>query len=265
MPTKPWINCVRPLVTDRATKPRRSGLTMVIDKGIGIREMADLMEMASDYVDFVKLAFGSSVLYPEDQLRQKIELVRSSGVDIYPGGTLLELAAVQGLGMAFVDRLVDWGFTAMEVSEGTVDLDAKMRRELIGAGKAAGLKVFAEVGEKDAGTFYDADRIVRGVLTDIESGADWVIVEGRDSGKNVGTYDRDGNPREDFVQAVLDRLGPNAPLMWEAPMSSQHVYWTKLLGPNVNLGNVQPSDVLSLESLRQSLRGDTMKKSLDLR
>lgn len=237
---------------------------MVIDKGLGLRETADLLEVCAPYIDFVKLAFGSSVLYPESVLAEKIRLIRSFDVDVCPGGTLMEIAHHQGLSERLVARTAEWGFTALEVSEGTIELTPEERRRLIRLGVGHGLFVLTEIGKKDPSATMRAAEVVRSVERDLEWGARIVIVEGRDSGRSVGAYDGDGKPRSAFVDEILRRVGDGSPVMWEAPIPSQQLYWVKKVGPNVNLGNVQPGDVLSLESVRQALRGDTLKDRLDL-
>lgn len=256
-----WSEVVPQLVPSRERKPRKRGFTMVIDKGLGIGEMTDLLRTGAGYIDWIKFAFGTSVLYPEDVLMEKIELIRSFGVGVYPGGTLLEIAVALGEGENMIRRLPKWGFTAVEVSEGTIDLSVKTRDRLIRFAKDEGLDVLSEIGKKDKGSTLTSDYTKRQIKADLKSGSRIVIIEGRDSGQGVGTYDDDGHPRADFVKSILDADNDDA-IMWEAPLPSQHVYWIKTVGPNVNLGNVQPQDVLSVEAIRCALRGDTIQDAL---
>ncbi len=255
----PWAKCALPPVEEREAKPRARGLTMVIDKGLGLYETRDLLGVCAPYIDFVKLAFGSSVLYGTHLLNAKLQEIRNHGVDVYPGGTLLELAGVQGRAEAFFERACELGFTGIEVSEGTVELSRFRRRRLIETARSIGLRVVSEVGKKDRNAQMDTTNVVRQVEEDLEWGAECVIIEGRDSGRGVGVYNDDGSPREALVDGILAGVSDPARLMWEAPITSQQQYWLRRVGINANLGNVQTNDVLTLESTRMGLRGDTLR------
>jgi len=258
----PWAGAVAELSTGRPPKPRKTGLTMVIDKGLGAHETGDLLDIASDAIDYIKFAFGTSLLYPSRVLEKKIALIRERGIHVYPGGTLFELACVQGKAKAFARRAKELGFTVLEVSEGTVDLTADDRLRMIDAALAAGLLVVTEVGKKDPAVRLEATRVVTQVEADLAAGAHLVIIEGRDSGAGAGAYDELGRPYEELVSQVLQALPRPEVLMWEAPQGKQQVYWIQRLGPGVNLGNVQPADVLALEATRRALRGDTLRDAL---
>lgn len=258
-----WDDAVAPPVDERRAKPRDQGLTMVIDKGLGVAQTRDLVETAAPYIDYVKFAFGTSLLYPPDVLEAKIAVIRGGGVGVYPGGTLYELACARGNTARFARRARELGFSALEVSEGTLDLSKESRRRMIEEALEAGLDVVTEIGKKDPRVHLDPCRVAEDVAWDLEAGARFVIIEGRDSGVGVGAYDPQGAPRRDFVEEVLAAVVDPARLMWEAPLGSQQLYWIRRLGPNVNLGNVQPPDVISLEAMRQGLRGDTMRDSLE--
>lgn len=260
--TSPWSPVVATPNLGRLSKPRNEGLTMVIDKGLGLEQTQDLLELASPYIDFIKLAFGTSLLYPQSVLEAKIAAIRERGLDVYPGGTLYELACAQGETLRFARRAKELGFTVLEVSEGTIDLTRESRRRMIDAALDAGLKVVTEIGKKDPTVRLEADQVAEEVAWNLAAGSHLVIIEGRDSGVGVGAYDADGAPRRDFVDAVLEAVDVPQSLMWEAPQGRQHVYWIKRLGSNVNLGNVQPDDVIALEAMRQGLRGDTMRDAI---
>ena len=254
-----WGDAVRLPVEDRSPKPRSSGRTMVIDKGIGLRELRDLLEVCAPFIDYIKLAFGTSALYTPEVLREKVRAIRISGVHVYPGGTLFELAAAQGRAEEFVARAKEIGFTCLEVSDGTFDVPQAERRRRIDLGLEAGLIVITEVGKKDRKAQVVAEQVVRQVELDLAWGADMAIVEGREMGVGVGVYDESGSPKEEIVDAILNRLSFPDRVMWEAPIPSQQQYWLRKLGSGANLGNVQTSDVLSLEATRVALRGDTLK------
>ncbi len=243
----------------RPGKPRRAGVTMVIDKGLGRAETEDFLTCAGPYVDILKLGFGTALLYSPEWLRSKIECAKRHNVLVYPGGTLLELAVYQGKGEAFVERVAELGFTAVEISEGTIELDTATRKRLIMQGVSCGLAVLSEVGKKDTRRVFDVVRAAEAILADLDTGASWVIVEGRDSGRGVGVYDEHGHIRADVVDALMERVGHVDRLMWEAPRTHQQNEWLQRFGPSVNLGNVQPPDVISLEATRRGLRGDTLK------
>lgn len=240
-------------------KPRVTGVTMVIDKGLGVAATEDLLGSAGAYIDLLKLGFGTTLLYGDRWLRRKLELAHAHAVLIYPGGTLLELAVAQGRGSEFVARVADLGFTALEVSEGTIELEANTRRQLIRLGVRHNLVVLSEVGKKDPSRKLDLDRSAESVRRDLDDGARWVIIEGRDSGRSVGVYDEHGAIKSEYVEGLLDRIEAPERLMWEAPTTAQQNAWLMRLGPNANFGNVQPADVVTLEATRQALRGDTLK------
>lgn len=254
-----WNDVVDSPVSGRIAKPRRVGRTMVIDKGLGLRALRDLLEVGAPFIDYVKFAFGTSLLYRPEILLRKIYAVRQFDVDVYPGGTLFELAAARGSAEAFVRKVKDLGFTCIEVSDGTFDVPLKERRRRIELGIDAGLKVIAEVGKKEKGRRYVADEIARRVEIDLSCGADMVVIEGRDSGVGVGVYEEDGSPIASVIDEALAMLSEPDRVMWEAPLVSQQQYWLKKLGVRANLGNVQAEDVLTLEATRMALRGDTLR------
>lgn len=258
----PWTGTVEELPTGRPAKPRTTGLTMVIDKGLGVRETADLLELAAGAIDYIKFAFGTSLLYPRNVLDKKIAMIRERGIHVYPGGTLYELACVQGKEKAFARRAYELGFTLLEVSEGTADLSAAERLRMIDAALGAGLLVVTEVGKKDPSVRLEAAKVVEQVEADLAAGSHLVIVEGRDSGAGAGAYDDLGRPHEAVVDEVLRQVSRPEKLMWEAPQGKQQLYWIRKIGPEANLGNVQPADVMSLEATRRALRGDTLQAAL---
>ncbi len=258
---KAWYNILDFPNMDRLPKPRALGITMVIDKGLGMTDTHDLLELASDYVDHLKLTFGTSAFYDRRLLTQKIELVKSYGVHIFPGGTFLELALLQGRLVEFLDRARSLGFTGIEVSDGTINLDLETRSSTIQLARAYGFElVVSEVGKKDPRDLAPDTELWRQVMMDLESGSDLVIVEGRESGQGVVIYDEEGNILEDELEALDAHLGDQRDrILWEAPKKSQQLELIMRFGSNVNLGNVQPQDVLALEALRVGVRGDTMR------
>jgi phosphosulfolactate synthase len=241
----------------RELKPRISGKTMVIDKGLGLQAFEDLLQMSGSFIDMIKIGFGTSVLYPPKLLQRKISLAKAHHIRVLPGGTFLEVAIVQGVLDRFFDTVVTYGFDAIEVSDGTIDIQRDQRTELILRGIDSGLEVFTEYGKKCWGSTIETDALIETIYRDTEVGASLVTVEGRESGVGVGIYDENGDCRVDDLAIVLDRLTDRNILMWEAPNKSQQVQLIKLLGTEVNLGNISPYDVYALEALRRGLRSDT--------
>lgn len=250
-----------PLLQDptgkRSGKPRISGKTMVIDKGLGLRSFEDLLESAADYIDIVKIGFGTSSLYPLRLLKQKIELAKAHDICIIPGGTFLEVAVTKQVTDDFF-RLVDkMGFSGVEISDGTIDMNRELRDELIDRAAGSGLRVFTEYGKKCWGSRISCEDLVCTVLRDLDQGAELVTVEGRESGAGVGIYDETGACRDEEIIEVLDQIPNPESLLWEAPQKSQQVHLIKLLGAEVNLGNISPQDIYAVEALRRGLRSDT--------
>lgn len=254
-----WQELLKFPLPGRSKKPRREGLTMVIDKGVGLSETRDLLDMASQYIDLIKLGFGTPALYKPAILHEKIRLVTSHGVDIFPGGTFLEVAIMQGKMKDFIHAARDFGFTAIEVSDGTIDVSDRLREQAMDMAAGLGLKVLTEVGKKEPGNVLCFKDLIRLAGKDLNNGARWVIVEGRDPGKDVGLYDNKGRLIEKELEELLSTLADPSLLIWEAPDKEQQQDLILRLGINVNLGNVSPREVLSLEALRVGLRADTLR------
>jgi phosphosulfolactate synthase len=236
----------------RSAKPRGTGITHVLDRGIPLAQAADLLAMAGTYIDVWKLGWGISYLDPN--LAAKLELLARYRVLASPGGTLLEIAWAQGRAPEFLGWARDSGFPCVEVSAGTVPVDDAAKQDLI-AEAARHFIVLAEVGPKDPGACLTPGQWARAVSRDLEAGATWVLAEGRASG-TVGIYNRDGTVREDVVSALVSAGGPDC-LVFEAPREDQQAWFVRRFGPDVNLANVHPADALGLETLRLSLRADT--------
>jgi phosphosulfolactate synthase len=238
----------------RPAKPRESGLTHVIDTGLSTAEAQGLVESCGDYIDLVRLGWGTA--YVTDDVRAKIDAYRAAGVPVMLGGTLTELAWLQGR----VDELRAWlkelGIDRVEVSGGTVAIPDDERLRLIEA-FAADFTVFAEVGEKDPAALLAPYRWVGLIRSALEAGAEWVTCEGRATG-DAGLYRPDGEPRTGLIDEIVHEVDRTR-LIFEAPQKHQQVWFIRQLGGAVNLGNVMPADVLSLETLRVGLRADTLE------
>ncbi|MGM0472024.1 MAG: phosphosulfolactate synthase [Bacillota bacterium] len=246
----------------RETKPRRNGLTMILDKGLGMRETEDLLELAAEYIDFHKLSFGTSALYDSQILKNKIELITSYGVDVYPGGTFLEVAVTQGALDRYLQRAKELGFTAIEISDGTIDLTSRLRAAIIKQAVDKNFRVLTELGKKDQRKRFKISKMVSQLNRDLANGADKVIIEARESGKGISIYDEDGEIDEFKMEQLLLGANRQEDIIWEAPLKKQQVKFINTLGSNVNLGNIDPREILALESLRVGLRGDTFKTAL---
>lgn len=242
---------------ERTIKPRQRGVTHVIDRGLPIATLESLLDLAGAHVDFVKFGWGTA--YVSRHIRAKVVACQEAKVRTCVGGTLLELATVQGKLREFVRWVDSLGFDAVEVSEGTVELGARIREGLIEA-LARDFCVLAEVGSKDSTIPVISGAWATQMLRDLEAGADFVIAEGRESG-TVGLYGPDGSVREPLVSAVIDRV-PSDRIIFEAPSPAQQKWFVRNLGVDVNLGNVSPDEVIALETLRRGLRADTLGLSL---
>jgi phosphosulfolactate synthase len=237
----------------RPPKPRETGVTHVIDTGLTTNEADGLMAMAADYVDLVRLGWGSA--YVTRDVRDKIDRYRAAGVPVMLGGTLTELAWLNGRLEELTSWLEQLGIEHVEVSSGTVDIPAEEKLELVRR-LAERFTVFAEVGEKDPNALVAPYRWVQLIRDALAAGATKVICEGRATG-DAGMYRPNGEPREGLIDEVVHEL-PAARLIFEAPLKHQQVWFIKHFGPDVNLGNVLPADVISLETLRLGLRADTL-------
>lgn len=263
---KAWENTFQMPVKGRTSKypsGRTAGITMVIDKGLGINATKDLMATSADYIDGLKLTFGTSAFYDEKLLREKIEVVREAQVDIFPGGTFMEVAVAQGVYNQYLQRTKELGFNAIEISDGTIEIPDQARKGIIQKAIDKGLKVISEVGKKDPKDEIPIAKMCELIKSDIEAGAFKVIVEAREAGKGVGIYDASGAVEESQVDSIVSGVDDVNNLLWEAPLKNQQLYLILRFGLNVNLGNIAPEDVLALEALRCGLRADTLKRALE--
>jgi phosphosulfolactate synthase len=237
----------------RPAKPRERGITHVIDTGITAVAADGLMASAAEYVDLVRLGWGSA--YVTRDVEDKVERYRGRGVPVMLGGTLTELAWLRGK----VDELHAWlkelGIEHVEVSSGTVEMPAEEKTALIRR-FADDFAVFAEVGEKDPQALLAPYRWVSMIRESLGAGAHKVVCEGRATG-DAGMYRPDGEPRTGLIDEIVHEIDPER-LIFEAPQKDQQVWFIEHLGTDVNLGNVLPADVISLETLRVGLRADTL-------
>jgi phosphosulfolactate synthase len=241
----------------RPGKPRTDGLTHVIDKGLDLREIEGMFDTAGAYVDIVKLGWGTS--YVTNNLEKKISLYRSLETPVVCGGTLFEAVYARGRLDEFKAWLVDNRFSHVEISDGTLEIPRERKLELI-AEFARDFVVLSEVGSKDAETVYAPYQWVEWIKEELDVGAWKVITEGREGG-TAGIYRPTGEMRTGLVDEIVHSIEVTE-LIFEAPTKSSQAWFVKQFGPNVNLGNIPPDEVIPLETLRLGLRGDTLKEVL---
>jgi len=241
----------------REGKPRSRGLTHVIDKGLNLREIEGLFDTAGEYVDIVKLGWGTS--YVTNNLEKKIALYRFFETPVVCGGTLFEAVFARGRMDDFKSWLTEHRFSHVEISDGTLDIPRGRKLELI-ADFARDFTVLSEVGSKDAETVFAPYQWVEWIKEELEAGAWKVITEGREGG-TAGIYRPTGEMRTGLVDEIVHEIEPSE-LIFEAPTKSSQAWFVKHFGSNVNLGNIPPEEVIPLETLRLGLRGDTLQEVL---
>src|SRR3984885_14843895 len=243
---------------ERTAKPRQQGITHVLDRGLSVADVDGLAEVAGDYIDLVKLGWGTAVA--TGNLQAKLARYREHGITVVFGGTLTELAIAQDR----LDRLVAWlhelGLEHIEVSDGTITLEHERKLELIES-LAKEFTVFSEVGSKDNTRIMAPFRWVEQIQSELDAGAWKVIAEARESG-SVGIFRHDGEVRMGLIDEIAHAVPPEK-ILFEAPRKDQQVWFIRRFGPDVNLGNIVPEEVLSLETMRVGLRSDTAVLDLD--
>ena len=240
------------MIPERSVKPRESGINMVMDKGLSIREAEDLLSVSGDYIDIIKLGFGTAFVTPN--LEEKIKLYQKNNVIVYFGGTLFEAFLVRNQFDEYLKVLERFKLSHAEISDGSIELPHDIKLDYISK-LSKYVTVLSEVGSKDVEKIIPPYQWIELMQTEIQAGAWKVIAEAREAG-NVGVYRSNGEVREGLVQEILTKL-PSEKIIWEAPLKAQQTYFIKLVGANVNLGNIAPNDVIPSETLRIGLRRDT--------
>jgi phosphosulfolactate synthase len=243
----------------RTQKPRDSGITMVMDKGLSLLEAESLCEVGEHTIDLVKLGFGTSLVTPK--LKEKIAIYHENGFKVYLGGTLFEAYMVRNQLDDYI-RLVDaLGLTTLEVSDGSIDIPHAEKCEIIHK-LSKNFTVLSEVGSKDAEKVIPPYSWIEMMQNELQAGTWKVIAEARESG-TVGVFRGTGEVRSGLVAEIIRKVNEDN-IIWEAPLKNQQLFFIKLLGANVNLGNISTHEILSLEALRIGLRGDTFELFLNL-
>ena len=241
-------------IPERTERPRTHGLTMINDKGLSVAEARNLVSVASPYVDIAKLAFGTALV--SQDLTEKIRVYQDAGIKVYFGGLLFEAYVVRGQFPDFVELLKKYNIDHIEVSDGSIDIPHEEKLGYIEQLRKYGT-VLSEVGSKDK----DREHItppykwIQLMKAELEAGASYIVAEAREMG-TVGLYRNSGEVREGLVQEILTKV-PAEQIIWEAPQKDQQLYFLTLVGPNANLGNINPSEIIALESMRIGLRGDS--------
>lgn len=245
----------------REEKPRSCGITMVLDKGLGLETARSLMEIAGEYVDYLKFGWGTSIVHERDIIRAKVEMYKSYDITPYTGGTLFELAYINDKLTEFFEEARELGFPAIEISDGSTNINHNDKLNAIKRARQEGFEVLSEVGKKNPELDKELtlDERIEYMQEELDAGSSLVIVEAREGGKNIGIFDKAGNAKEDEIDVILDKIDADK-ILWEAPNKDQQVFFILKLGNTVNLGNISSDDITSLETLRRGLRGDTLGK-----
>jgi phosphosulfolactate synthase len=239
-------------IPERTKQPRQFGLTMVMDKGLSLRDAENFLSIGAPHTDIVKLGFGTSFVTPN--LRAKIELYQAHNIPVYFGGTLFEAFIIRNQFDDYIAMCKDYNIDVIEVSDGSIEIPHTEKCGYIEK-IAKFAKVFSEVGSKDAAHIIPPYKWIELMSAELNAGASYVIAEAREAG-NVGIYRGSGEVREGLVQEILTKI-PAEKILWEAPQKAQQLYFLELIGCNVNLGNIAPSEIIPLEAMRIGLRGDT--------
>lgn len=237
---------------ERVSKPRSSGITMVMDKGLSLRQVEDFIEVGGTYTDIVKLGWATSYVTPN--LDKKLDLYRKAGIPVYFGGTLFEAFIIRNQFDDYRRILDKYKMEHAEVSDGSIDIEHDLKCQYISE-LSKQVTVISEVGSKDVQKIFAPYKWIKLMNAEIEAGAWKVIAEARESG-NVGIYRDSGEVRQGLVDEILTQI-PEETIIWEAPQKAQQVWFIKLIGANVSLGNIAPADVIPLETLRLGIRSDT--------
>ncbi len=246
------MNFELPYIPERSVKPREKGLTMMMDKGLGLSEAVQFIEASGHLTDVVKFGFGTA--YVTNKLEEKIKLYREAGIRPYFGGTLFEAFYARGRFEDYLRLLDKYDLDLAEISDGSIIINHDEKCELIHR-MAKERTVFSEVGSKDAGILISPAKWIKMMSTELEAGSWKVIAEGREAG-NVGVFRPNGTAHTLLINRIIAKVAPEK-ILWEAPQKNQQVWFIKLFGADVNLGNIAPNEVIPLECLRLGLRGDT--------
>ncbi|MAY83441.1 MAG: phosphosulfolactate synthase [Flavobacteriales bacterium] len=246
------MNFNLPFIPERTQRPRQTGLTMMMDKGLSWRQAENFVDSCSDFTDLVKLGFGTSYLTKD--LERKIDIYHSAGFKVYLGGTLFEAFVVRDMFDDYRKLLDKFKLSTAEVSDGSVEMEHDKKCEYIRE-LSKDFEVLSEVGSKEEGILISPNKWINMMQAELEAGSWKVIAEARESG-NVGIYRPNGTAHVSLVNKIISKVKVEN-ILWEAPLKAQQVWFIKQFSSNVNLGNIGHDEVIPLETLRIGLRGDT--------
>ena len=246
------LNFTLPFIPSRTEKPRNQGITMMMDKGLGLRETEDFIEASAHLTDIVKFGFGTS--YVTKDFEAKIKLYKAAGIRPYLGGTLFEAFYARGCYDDYLRVLDKYNLDLVEISDGSIIIPHKEKCKIIKQ-MSKYRTVLSEVGSKDSGIMISPGKWVNSMKAELDAGSWKVIAEGREAG-NVGVFRPNGTAHTMLINRIVAKVAPES-ILWEAPQKNQQVWFIKLFGAEVNLGNIAPNDIIPLECLRLGLRGDT--------
>src|SRR5215211_2106707 len=239
-------------IPERNQKPRTGGITMVMDKGLSVVEAENFLSVCHPHVDIIKLGFGTSFVTPN--LKEKLDVYRKYGIPVYFGGTLFEAFLIRNQFDDYIKVCQEYGISYIEVSDGSINIPHSEKCGYVEK-LTKYATVLSEVGSKDAEHIIPPYKWIELMRAELNAGASYVIAEAREAG-TVGIYRGTGEVREGLVQEILTQI-PGEKIIWEAPQKAQQLYFMELLGCNVNLGNIAPTEVIPMETMRIGLRGDT--------
>ena len=241
----------------RTNKPRENGLTMVMDKGLSLRQAEDFLTVNHNYIDIIKLGFGTSII--TNDIVNKIKIYQENGNLVYAGGTLFEVFAIRDQiddYKRYLDRI---GLQMVEISDGSMNIEHNLKCEII-SDFSKDFKVISEVGCKDDSVHISEESWIKWMKNELSAGSWKVIAEGRESG-NAGVFNQNGGIKNELIEKITSQIENNK-ILWEAPNKDQQVWFINKFGANVNLGNINTNEVIPLECLRLGLRGDTFNNFL---
>ncbi len=241
----------------RTSNPRENGLTMMMDKGLSVRQAEDFLASNIEHTDIIKLGFETSIITPN--VAKKIKLYQDNGMMVYAGGTLFEAFAIRKQLDDYKKYMEDIGLNMVEISDGSMRMKHDLKCEII-SDFAKDFKVISEVGSKDASVEISSENWLKWMQNELSSGSWKVIAEAREGG-NVGICNDDGGIKSELIDEITNKISIDK-ILWESPNKNQQIWFINKFGANVNLGNISPDGVIPLECLRLGLRGDTFNNYL---
>ena len=244
-------------IPTRNNKPRENGMTMVMDKGLSLRQAENFLDSGGEYTDIIKLGFGTSIITPN--VSDKIKLYQDNGLLVYAGGTLFEAFTIRNQLDDYKRYMNSIGLTMVEISNGSIDLNNEKKCELI-TEFSKEFRVISEVGSKGRQEEYSGEYWSKWMNNELNAGSWKVIAEAREGG-NIGIYNTDGGIKTELIDYITEKIN-ESDILWEAPKDEQQVWFINKFGANVNLGNIPQNQIIPLECLRLGLRADTLHNFL---